>query len=65
MAITYERKLLRSEKDPADKDKTIDTYQDLGWHVAFEGTWTKFFMGMDKPDFTVGQRVLITIEPDE
>lgn len=33
-----------------------------GWYMLLEGSWEKLYVGMDKPDFAVGDRVKLTIE---
>jgi hypothetical protein len=38
-------------------------HENIGWFVQFEGSDESNFLGFDKPDLTVGQKVLIRIEP--
>jgi hypothetical protein len=36
--------------------------EDLGWYLLLDGSWEYLHVGDEKPDFTVGQRVVVTID---
>lgn len=59
-----ERKLLKeSHKDASGE--TVNTYESLGWWLTLNigGVHFSFSLGEEKPSFTSGQQVRLTLEP--
>ncbi len=53
----FRDKWLRGHGEEAKFEK-IST----GWFIHLEGSWESLFVGYEKPDFNVGDYVIITIE---
>ena len=44
-------------------EEVVQEIEDLGWFVVLEGSRGALFLGMEKPNLSVGQEVDIIIRP--
>lgn len=43
-------------------NNTITERENMGWYVQFEGSWESLSLGMEKPAWTPGDKIKITME---
>lgn len=50
-----------------DGEKKLTTYDSVsdGWYIVLHGSMESIYIGNVKPDLIEGQRVTVTITPDE
>jgi hypothetical protein len=58
LKIEEKSRVVRAWKDGDDVKTDMEN---LGWYILLEGSREGLFVGLEKPEFMVGQRVTVTI----